>query len=68
MEIGFRKAKEEDVALILSFIKDLAGYEEMLDQVVADKDTLKRYLFGEKAYAEVVFALYDGVEAGFALF
>lgn len=68
MKIGFRKAEEKDVALILSFIKDLAEYEEMLDQVVADEDTLRKHLFYEKAYAEVVFALYDGIEAGFALY
>ena len=62
-----RFAKEEDVSLILAFIKELAAYEKMSDEVVADENTLREWIF-EKQKAEVLFALEDGKEIGFALF
>ena len=66
-ELTFRMAEERDVPLILSFIRDLADYEQMLDQVVADPETLRRELF-ERHRAEVLFAVEEGREVGFALF
>ena len=65
MEI--RYAERKDTAIILNFIKDLAVYENMLDQVVATEELLGEWLFDKKA-AEVIFALEDGREVGFALF
>lgn len=65
--IRFRKATEEDTSLILYFIKELAAYEKMLDEVVATEDVLKEWLF-VKQKAEVIFALENGNEVGFALF
>ena len=62
-----RFASEQDVALILDFIKDLAEYEKMSDLVVADEALLREWIF-EKKKAEVLFALEDGKEVGFALF
>ncbi len=64
---AFRFAAREDTALILSFIRQLADYEHMLDQVVADEETLEKWLF-DKEKAEVIFALEEGTEVGFALF
>jgi len=66
-ELTFRNATEEDVGLILEFIKKLADYEKRLDEVVATEDNLKMWIF-ERHQAEVIFALEDGVEIGFALF
>lgn len=66
-ELTFRFAQEEDCALILSFIRELATYEKMLDQVVATEDLLREWIF-EKRKAEVIFACEDGTEVGFALF
>ena len=63
----FRFATEKDTALILSFIKALAEYEKMSDQVVANEDLLREWIF-EKKKAEVIFALENGKEVGFALF
>ena len=63
----FRFATENDVALILEFIKGLAEYEKMSDDVVADEGLLREWIF-EKKKAEVIFALEDGKEVGFALF
>jgi len=48
-----RFAKAEDVPLILSFIKELADYEKMLDQVVATEEILRESLF-ELKKAEVL--------------
>ena len=63
----FRFANETDTALILRFIRGLAEYEHLADQVVADEETLRREIFDRKG-AEVLFALEDGTEVGFALF
>lgn len=65
MEIRF--AEERDVSLILYFIRELAEYEKMLDEVVATEELLREWIF-EKKNAEVIFALEDGKEVGFALF
>lgn len=66
-EVNFRYAERNDVALILCFIKELAGYEKMLNEVVADEKTLEEWIF-DKQKAEVIFALEDNKEVGFALF
>lgn len=63
----FRYAKREDTALILEFIRGLAEYEKMSDQVVADEKTLEEWIF-DRQKAEVIFVLADGREVGFALF
>lgn len=63
----FRFATEKDTALILEFIKSLAEYEKMSDQVVANEELLREWIF-EKKKAEVIFALENGKEVGFALF
>lgn len=65
--IAFRYAEEKDAALILSFIRELADYEQMLDQVIATEELLREWIF-EKKKAEVLFATKDGKEVGFALF
>ena len=63
----FRSAEEKDVPLILQFIKDLAEYEHMLDEVVTTEELLTEWIF-QKEKAEVIFVLEDGKEVGFALF
>ena len=64
---NFRYADAADAGLILAFIKDLAAYEKMSDEVTATEDLLREQIF-EKGGAEVIFALEDGKEVGFALF
>lgn len=66
-DISFRPAVPEDCPLILSFIKALADYEKMSDQVVATEELLREWIF-EKGKAEVIFPVVDGEEVGFALF
>lgn len=66
-EITFRFASEKDVPEILAFIKALAEYEKMSDEVVTTEDMLRKWLFEEKK-AEVFFASAEGADVGFALF
>ena len=63
----FRYAEKEDVELILNFIKELAEYEHILHEVIATKELLEEWIF-KKQKAEVIFAMADGKEIGFALF
>ena len=66
-DVSFRDALQEDVPLILDFIKALAKYEKMSSDVTATPELLEKWLFQERA-AEVIFATVDGKEVGFALF
>ena len=47
-DLDFRYAKREDTALILQFIKELADYEKMLNEVVADEETLEEWIFDKQ--------------------
>ena len=67
MEYRFRFADEGDCRLILKFIRSLAKYENMSDEVVATEDLLREWLF-ERKKAEVIFVLDGEEEVGFALF
>lgn len=62
-----RFANREDSTLILSFIRSLADYEDMLSEVIATPELLAHWLFDEKK-AEVIFAMEGEKEVGFALF
>ena len=66
-QLTFRFAEEKDCGLILFFIRELAAYERMLDEVVTTEAMLREWLF-EKRSAEVLFACENGREVGFALF
>ena len=63
----FRPAVPGDEELILSFIRALADYEHMSDQVEATPAILREWLF-EKKTAEVIFAEAEGKAVGYALF
>jgi len=62
-----RYAEEHDVPLILQYIRDLAAYEDELDQVTATEEILKQSLFVNQD-AEVILGVYKGATVGFALF
>ena len=66
-KLSFRAAKPGDESVILNFILALAAYEHMSDEVVATPELLREWIF-EKNKAEVIFALEEGKEVGFALF
>ena len=64
---AIRPAERRDVPVLLEMIRELADYEKMLDQVVATEADLDESLFQHRK-AEVIFAVEDGLEVGFALF
>lgn len=66
-ELTFRMAQEEDCEKILGFIRELAKYEQMEDDVVATPELLREWIF-QKKKAEVLFPVVGGREIGFALF
>lgn len=65
--MNYRYAERKDVSLILSFIRQLAEYEELANEVVATEELLEEWIFDKKK-AEVIFALENDKEVGFALF
>jgi len=65
--MNYRFAEEKDTALILQFIRELAQYEQLSQEVVATEELLQHWIFEEKK-AEVIFALEGETEVGFALF
>jgi GNAT superfamily N-acetyltransferase len=66
-DIEFRVAGRTDIELIFRFIKALAEYENLSDEVSATEEELEEWIF-DKQRAEVLFAVQGGEEVGFALF
>lgn len=66
-DFSIRFAAREDIPTILGFIRALAAYEKMEDQVIADETLLETWIF-EKRKAEVLLAFEGGTPIGFALF
>lgn len=67
MDIEFENAKRKDVPVILQFIKELARYEKLEHEVIANEALLEQWLFDYKK-AEVIFVVKDHHRIGFALF
>ena len=66
--IEIRPAVPQDVALILSFLHELATYEKLAHEVVATERDMHAALFGERPVVETVIATLDGEPVGYALF
>ena len=66
-ELTFKMAQRGDEEKILAFIRGLAEYEKMENDVIATPELLREWIF-EKEKAEVIFPVVDGKEVGFALF
>jgi len=63
-----KAATESDVPIILSFVKKLARYEELLHEVVATEELLRETLFGKRRTAEVAIGYLETKPVGFVLF
>jgi GNAT superfamily N-acetyltransferase len=68
MTVTIRNAREDEVSLVLQFVRELADYEHLLHECVATEEALRQSLFGPRPYAEVVFGCVDDEPVGFALF
>lgn len=66
-DFSIRFAAREDIPTILEFIRALAAYEKMEEQVIADETLLETWIF-EKRKAEVLMAFEGDTPVGFALF
>jgi len=67
-ELRIRVAVEEDVPLIVRFIRELAEYEKLPHECVATEDSVRSTLFGAPRFAEVLIGEIEKEPAGFALF
>jgi GNAT superfamily N-acetyltransferase len=67
-DLVIRPALEEEVPVVLDFVRELAEYERLAHEVVATESDMREALFGSRPYAEVVFACLKGEPVGFALF
>jgi GNAT superfamily N-acetyltransferase len=65
---SIRSADPKDCPLILEFVRELAEYEHLSDQVTAKAADFERHLFGSTPAAEVLIGEEHGVPVGFALF
>ncbi len=68
MSLSIRPAVEPDLDLVIGFIRALAEYERLADEVRLDPEVLATHLFGSAPKAEVLIAERDGAAVGFALF
>lgn len=66
--LELRPARREDCGLILRFIRELAEYERLSDEVVATEESIAGTLFGENPVPRCILAFSGGEPAGFALF
>jgi GNAT superfamily N-acetyltransferase len=67
-QLRITAADENDVAVILSFIRKLAEYEKLSHLVVATEADIHQNVFGPNPVAEVLLAHWDGAPVGFALY
>ena len=66
--MSVRPAEKRDVGVIMGFIKELAEYEGLAHEVIADETSLERFLFGEHPVAEALIAEFQTTPIGFALY
>lgn len=62
-----RPAVREDIPIIMEFIKELAEYESLSDQVFATEEILTKWIF-DKEKAEAIIGEVDGQPVGYGLF
>lgn len=67
-EFTIIKAAEKDIPTILFFIKKIAEYEKLEDQVTATEEILRESLFGNEKSAEVIIAYENNVPVGYAVY
>ena len=68
MSLQIRKATEADVAVIAWFIRQLAEYERLLQEIAMTEETLRESLFGSRPSAEVLLGYYQDKPVAFAVF
>lgn len=67
-QLTIRQATENDAALIMQFVRAIADFENLSGHVRSNEESIRKYFFGEKSYAEAVIAELGEGPAGFAIF
>ncbi len=67
-QVTIRPATVDDLDIVIGFIRALADYERLADEVKLDRTLIGCHLFGDKPMAEVLIGEIDGAPRGFALF
>lgn len=68
LAVTIRAASEADVSLILTFIRRLAEYGDISDEVFATEDDIRSALFGPHPVAAAAIACVGDEPAGFAIY
>jgi GNAT superfamily N-acetyltransferase len=63
-----RPATEQDVPVLLKMVRELAGFEELTEEVHSSEASLHAALFGDNPVAEALIAEQNGEPAGYAVF
>jgi GNAT superfamily N-acetyltransferase len=66
--LRIRPARPADVDSIVTFVRELADYEQLSDEMIATPESMRQWLFGPRPAAEVLIAEYGGEAVGFALY
>ena len=66
--IEIRDAVTNDSAQILAFIKDLASYENAVDEVVAEEKDIQESIFGQNSSVKALICLLGEEPIGFAVY
>ena len=66
--LSIRAVREDEIELVLAFIRELAAYERLAHEVTATPADIHMALFGPRPHAEAVIGCIDGEPCGFALF
>lgn len=66
--VRIEEATQEDVPLILAFIRELAQYEKVLHKVALTEENLRATLFGPKPYVEAILGYEDDNPVAFAIY
>lgn len=67
MTLEIRPARPGEAGLVLGFIRKLADYEKLLDEVTASEADIDAGLFGPQPRCHCDLAFWNGEPAGFAL-
>ncbi|HKO45116.1 MAG TPA: GNAT family N-acetyltransferase [Pyrinomonadaceae bacterium] len=67
-KLRIESASETDIPLVLTFIKELAAYEQLLDHVKVNEERLRQALFGNNPRAHAVIAYLDDLPVAFAIY
>ena len=67
-DFKIRAATENDVAIILALIRELAEYEHLSHEVAVTAEDIHQSLFGDRPVAEALIGEHGGMAVSFALF